>query len=119
MVLLINSCSTPHNSGNSASKTVPPNPTSKSAQYPTAGFAEIPLKPSLPPHFTPKHNLSKLAGALFCLFASTKPLNVACIAEVIISGSLKDFCCSKMKSGLLKFGLRSLISFSKSDNCRF
>src|SRR5688500_14382136 len=60
--LLINSCSTPHNSGNSDNMLLPPSATNKSDACPIAGFAEIPEKPSEPPHFNPTTNLLKGAG---------------------------------------------------------
>ena len=64
--LFCNSCSTPHNSGNSAIITVPPNPTTRSAVCPMAGFADIPEKPSDPPHFTPTRSADKGAGLRVC-----------------------------------------------------
>ena len=108
--LFCNSCSTPHNSGNSAIMTVPPSPTSKSAVWPMAGFAEIPENPSDPPHFTPKRNADNGAGLRSILLISIKPSNV------LITTSFNNFstplpsscCCSKMYIGLLKLGSFSL-----------
>src|ERR1700757_2056769 len=59
---LINSCSTPHSSGNSDRIVRAPKAANKSELCPIAGFAEIPENPSDPPHFNPRHNLD--GGAL-------------------------------------------------------
>src|SRR5690606_17249332 len=98
----LNSCSTPHNSGNSESITEPPKLTSISDKYPNAGFAEIPEKPSEPPHSKPMHNLSNPASLRSNLLASTKPVKVDLIAFCINSCSVPSNCCSKTKSGLSK-----------------
>ena len=55
-------CSAPQNSGTSVIKTVPPERISMSAARPSEGFAEIPEKPSDPPHSNPIHNLLSGAG---------------------------------------------------------
>src|SRR5688572_8392651 len=115
----ISSCSTPQSSGNSASNTLPPSATSRSAQYPTAGLAEIPLKPSLPPHLTPSVSLSNDAGVLCCLLASVSPSKVFLIASLISCSSLCDCCCSKMNRGLSKEGCSFLRSSKKSFTCKF
>ena len=107
------SCSAPHSSGNSANNTLPPRATSKSEVYPTAGLAEIPLNPSLPPHLTPIVNALKGAGCLSSLFISIRPLKVCRIASAISCSSLCDCCCSNISSGLLKDGFLSFISFRK------
>src|SRR6266567_3794914 len=58
----MSSCSTPHNSGNSERIVLPPRAASKSAVRPIAGFAEMPEKPSDPPHFSPTLNAESGAG---------------------------------------------------------
>src|ERR1700751_5663368 len=50
-----NSCSTPHSSGNSERIVRPPRAARISDVWPMAGFAEIPEKPSDPPHFSQMH----------------------------------------------------------------
>ncbi|MNS56805.1 hypothetical protein D3C72_896770 [compost metagenome] len=64
-----NSCSTPHNSGNSERIVVPPKATKWSDNTPNVGFAEIPEKPSDPPHSKPILSLDNGAGCLLISFA--------------------------------------------------
>ena len=88
-------CSTPFNSGNSASTVVPPSATNKSEAYPKDGFAEIPENPSEPPHSKPTINLLSEVGVRLILFASIKPIKVCFTASSIKFCSLLLFCCSK------------------------
>src|SRR5688572_5387051 len=46
-------CSTPQSSGNSERTGAPPRAARRSAVWPMAGLAEMPEKPSEPPHSTP------------------------------------------------------------------
>ena len=111
-------CSTPHNSGNSANNTLPPKATNKSEVYPTAGLAETPLNPSLPPHFTPKTKSLNGVGVLSNLFISISPSKVCLIASAINCSSLTVCCCSKTSSGLSNEGFCFLTSFTKSCTCK-
>src|SRR5680860_601336 len=63
------SCSTPHSSGNSERIGEPPRADSRSEAYPREGFAEIPEKPSEPPHSRPSFILDSGAGSLFISLA--------------------------------------------------
>jgi len=54
------------NSGNSERMVIPPSVTTKSETYPSTGLAEIPEKPSEPPHSNPRINLLK-GAALLCI----------------------------------------------------
>ena len=59
----ISSCSTPFSSGNSDSTALPPRATNMSEACPRAGLAEMPEKPSEPPHSRPSINLLRGAGS--------------------------------------------------------
>src|SRR5690606_14935668 len=106
---LINSCSTPCNSGNSANKVCPPIDTTRSLRCPRTGFAEIPENPSEPPHFRPTESLESGAGCRSCLFISTSPRKVSRIAFDIREYSVPCWCSNKYK-GLLNLGSRLRIS---------
>ena len=101
---LINSCSTPLSSGNSDKIVVPPSPTIKSETYPKVGFAEIPEKPSEPPHSKPIINLLNEAGFRTILLASINPINVFLTAAAKNSFSELLCCCSRMYTGFLLVG---------------
>ena len=83
---------------------VPPSPTNKSETYPKVGFAEIPEKPSEPPHSKPITNLHSEAGFRTILLASINPINVFLTAAAKNSFSELLCCCSKMNTGFLLLG---------------
>src|SRR5680860_1467514 len=74
------SCSTPHSSGNSERIGEPPRADSRSEAYPREGFAEIPEKPSEPPHSRPSFILESCGDSL-CIavgfFILSKGINKA------------------------------------------
>src|SRR5579859_2752480 len=107
------SCSTPHNSGNSASIPLPPRAAITSATWPIAGLAEMPENPSDPPHFNPTDKAESGAGVRSNLLASTKPKKVWRMACDSISNSVPLCCCSKISNGLLKLGSRFFSSSCK------
>ena len=84
---------------------------------PIAGFAEMPEKPSDPPHFSPTHKFDSGAGVRLALFASTSPKKVCRMVSSIIADSEPLFCCSKMNKGFSKFGDRFRISFLRISIC--
>ena len=116
----ISSCSTPQSSGNSAKYVLPPKVTTKSDKCPKTGLAEMPEKPSEPPHLRPMLSLESGTGLRSSLLASSNATKVSLIAAESISNSVPYDCCSKNRMGLSNLEeLRLLISFIKSVNCVF
>src|SRR6478609_2185065 len=79
-----NSCSTPHNSGNSERIVVPPKATNLSDNTPNVGLAEIPENPSEPPHSRPIFSFDNGVGVLSVLLASLMAAKVSFTTLLII-----------------------------------
>ena len=102
--LFTNSCSTPHSSGNSDKIAVPFKAANKSETAPKVGFADIPEKPSEPPHSKPIFNFDKDAGLRSIVFAFFIPSNDSFTIADSISSTFPIFCCSNIRIGLFEFG---------------
>ena len=113
----IRSCSDPSNSGNSARSVVPPSALSRSEVCPMPGFAEIPEKPSEPPHLSPTESADNGAAARVARLASMRPANVSRIAAPISASSVPIRCCSNTNSGFANAGSRRAISSRSMSTC--
>src|SRR5690606_12621398 len=102
--LFTNSCSTPHSSGNSDKMAVPPKAAKISDTAPKVGLAEIPEKPSEPPHSKPTLKLDKGAGFRSILLAFLMASKDSFTIADNISSTVPICCCSKIRTGLFRLG---------------
>ena len=109
------SCSTPLNSGNSERIALPPSATNLSIVAPRVGLAEIPEKPSEPPHSSPIVSFDKGVFSLFISFAFLIPFRESFIIFLIKSSLFPIFCWSNTNRGLSKSGFIDLRS-SKNNS---
>src|ERR1700752_784663 len=83
------------------------------------GLAEMPEKPSEPPHLSPTESCDNGAASRLHLSASTSPRKVCRIASDSMVNSSPLFCCSKMKRGLEKWGSLFFTSSRSTETCAF
>lgn len=100
-----NSCSTPHSSGNSDRMAVPFKAANKSETAPKVGLADIPEKPSDPPHSKPTRSLDNGAGLRSALLAFLMASKDSLTMADNISSTVPICCCSKIRTGLFRLGL--------------
>ena len=90
-----------------------------SDKYPIIGFAEIPLNPSDPPHFSPTVSAASGATARRAPSAFSSAAKVSFSARAISTLSRPVFCWSKTSTGFVLCGSRFSSSSISIEACAF